>query len=279
MDTKAFSEIIHTLIHRSLCITWSTIASCGECGRENTISRMMALLTDPEAWLAFATLVALEVVLGIDNIVFISILADKLPQARRERIRRLGLALAMLMRLALLAMLAWLVGLTAPLFELSGHGFSGRDLVLIAGGLFLIYKSTTEIHELVQGGETHTAAAVRAAAAAILAQIVVVDMVFSLDSIITAVGMVDDLRIMAAAVIASVALMMAFAGSIGRFISARPTIKMLALAFLLMIGLVLVADGLGVHVPKGYVYFAMAFSVGVEMLNLRARRRKNRVSS
>ena len=233
----------------------------------------MALLTDPEAWLAFVTLVALEVVLGIDNIVFISILADKLPQARRERIRRIGLLLAMVMRLALLAILAWLVGLTAPLFELLGHGFSGRDLVLIAGGLFLIYKSTTEIHEVVQGGETHSAAAVRAAAA-ILAQIVVVDMVFSLDSIITAVGMVDDLRIMAAAVIASVALMMAFAGPIGRFISARPTIKMLALAFLLMIGLVLVADGLGVHVPKGYVYFAMAFSLLVEMLNLRVRRRK-----
>jgi len=234
----------------------------------------MALLIDPEAWLAFVTLVALEVVLGIDNIVFISILADKLPQARRERIRRIGLLLAMVMRLALLAILAWLVGLTAPLFELLGHGFSGRDLVLIAGGLFLIYKSTTEIHEVVQGGETHTAAAVRAAAAAILAQIVVVDMVFSLDSIITAVGMVDDLRIMAAAVIASVALMMAFAGPIGRFISTRPTIKMLALAFLLMIGLVLVADGLGVHVPKGYVYFAMAFSLLVEMLNLRVRRRK-----
>jgi predicted tellurium resistance membrane protein TerC len=230
----------------------------------------MALLTDPEAWLAFLTLVALEVVLGIDNIVFISILADKLPEARRERIRRVGLLLAMLMRLALLAILAWLVGLTEPLF----WRFSGRDLVLIAGGLFLIYKSTTEIHDLVQGGETHAAAAVRAAAAAILAQIVVVDAVFSLDSIITAVGMVDDLRIMVAAVIASVALMMVFAGPIGRYISARPTIKMLALAFLLMIGLVLVADGLGVHVPKGYVYFAMAFSVLVEMLNLKARRRK-----
>ncbi|HZS69322.1 MAG TPA: TerC family protein [Burkholderiales bacterium] len=230
----------------------------------------MALLTDPQAWLAFLTLVALEVVLGIDNIVFISILADKLPEAQRERIRRIGLLLAMLMRLALLAILAWLVGLTEPLI----YRFSGRDLVLLAGGLFLIYKSTTEIHELAQGGETHTAAAVRAAAAAILAQIVVVDAVFSLDSIITAVGMVDDLRIMVAAVVASVALMMVFAGPIGRFISARPTIKMLALAFLLMIGLVLVADGLGVHVPKGYVYFAMAFSVLVEMLNLRVRRRK-----
>lgn len=231
----------------------------------------MALLTDPQAWLAFVTLVALEVVLGIDNIVFISILADKLPPARRERIRRLGLLLAMVMRLALLAVLAWLVGLTAPLFTLFGHGFSGRDLVLLAGGLFLIYKSTTEIHELVTGGETGTSAAVRASASAVLMQIVLIDIVFSLDSIITAVGMVDDLRIMGAAVIASVGVMMVFAGPIGRFISARPTIKMLALAFLLMIGLVLVADGLGVHVPKGYVYFAMAFSVAVEMLNLRLR--------
>jgi predicted tellurium resistance membrane protein TerC len=234
----------------------------------------MALLTDPQAWLAFVTLVALEVVLGIDNIIFISILADKLPPARRERIRRVGLLLAMVMRLALLAILAWLVGLTKPLFTLFGHGFSGRDLVLIVGGLFLIYKSTTEIHEVVTGGETQTSATVRATAAAILAQIVLIDIVFSLDSIITAVGMVDDLRIMGAAVIASVGIMMVFAGPIGRFISARPTIKMLALAFLLMIGLVLVADGLGVHVPKGYVYFAMAFSVLVEMLNLRVRRGK-----
>jgi len=230
----------------------------------------MALLTDPAAWLAFVTLVALEVVLGIDNIVFIAILADKLPVARRERVRRIGLLLALVMRLALLAVLAWLVGLTAPLF----FRFSGRDLVLIVGGLFLIYKSTREIHDLMAGGETHRAATVRAATAAILAQIVLVDMVFSLDSIITAVGMVDDLRIMAAAVVVSVALMMVFAGPLARFISARPTLKMLALAFLLMIGLVLVADGLGVHVPKGYVYFAMAFSVLVEMLNLRARAKR-----
>src|SRR5690349_19462460 len=172
----------------------------------------MALLTDPEAWLAFVTLVALEVVLGIDNIIFISILADKLPSARRERIRRVGLLLAMVMRLALLAILAWLVGLTKPLFTLFGHGFSGRDLVLLAGGLFLIYKSTTEVHELVTGGETQTSATVRATAGAILLQIVLIDIVFSLDSIITAVGMVDDLRIMGAAVIASVGIMMVFAG-------------------------------------------------------------------
>ena len=233
----------------------------------------MELLTDPQAWLAFATLVALELVLGIDNIVFISILADKLPPARRDNIRRLGLLLAMVMRIALLAVLAWLVALTEPLFLLFGHGFSGRDLILIGGGLFLLYKSTTEIHQLLEGEEGEAAGAVRATVGAVLLQIVMIDIVFSLDSIITAVGMVDEIEIMVAAVIVSVGLMMVFAGPIGRFISVRPTIKMLALSFLLMIGLVLIADGLGVHVPKGYVYFAMAFSVAVEMLNLRLRRK------
>jgi predicted tellurium resistance membrane protein TerC len=233
----------------------------------------MELLTDPQAWLAFATLVALELVLGIDNIIFISILADKLPAARREAIRRVGLLLAMVMRIALLAVLAWLVGLTAPFFSVFGHGVSGRDLILIAGGLFLLYKSTTEIHQLMEGEEGEAAGAVRATVSAVLVQIVLIDMVFSLDSIITAVGMVDEIEIMVAAVVVSVGLMMLFAGPIGRFISTRPTIKMLALSFLLMIGLVLIADGLGVHVPKGYVYFAMAFSVLVEMLNLRLRRK------
>jgi len=232
----------------------------------------MELLTDPQAWLAFATLVALELVLGIDNIIFISILADKLPAARRENIRRLGLALAMLMRIALLAVLSWLIGLTQPLFSFGR--LSGRDLILIGGGLFLIYKSTTEIHQLLEGEEGEASSTVRATVASVLLQIVLIDIVFSLDSIITAVGMVDEIAIMVAAVIVSVGLMMVFAGPIGRFISARPTIKMLALAFLLMIGLVLIADGLGVHVPKGYVYFAMAFSVLVEMLNLRLRRKK-----
>jgi predicted tellurium resistance membrane protein TerC len=233
----------------------------------------MNLLADPQAWLAFVTLVALELVLGIDNIVFISILADKLPADRRDAVRRLGLLLAMLMRIVLLALLAWLVGLTAPLFEVLDRAVSGRDLILLGGGLFLLWKSTTEIHQLFQGEEGGGAGAATATVGAVLVQIAALDIVFSLDSIITAVGMVDEIEIMVAAVIVSVGLMMAFAGPVGRFISARPTLKMLALAFLLMIGLVLIADGLGVHVPKGYVYFAMAFSVLVEMLNLRVRRK------
>jgi predicted tellurium resistance membrane protein TerC len=233
----------------------------------------MELLAEPSVWLAFLTLTALEVVLGIDNVIFISILADKLPVERRERVRKIGLLLAMFMRIGLLALLFWLVGLTAPLFAVLGQEFSGRDLILIAGGLFLLYKSTSEIHQLLEGGEGGASAAVRATESAVLAQIVLIDLVFSVDSIITAVGMVDEIEVMIAAVIASVALMMAWAGAIGRFISARPTIKMLALAFLLMIGLVLIADGFGVHVPKGYVYFAMAFSVLVEMLNMRLRRK------
>ena len=233
----------------------------------------MELLSDPQAWLAFTTLVALELVLGIDNIIFISILADKLPPARRESIRRIGLVLAMVMRIALLAMLAWLVGMTEPLVSIFNQRISGRDMILIGGGLFLLWKSTSEIHQLLEGAEGEASSAVRATVAGVLTQIVLIDIVFSLDSIITAVGMVDEIRIMVAAVIVSVGLMMVFAGPIGRFISARPTIKMLALSFLLMIGLVLIADGLGVHVPKGYVYFAMAFSVAVEMLNLRLRRK------
>ena len=238
---------------------------------------MLALLSDPQAWLAFFTLTALELVLGIDNVVFISILVDKLPAARRTAARRLGLFLAMFMRIALLFALSWLVGLTEPLFKLLGHDISWRDLILIAGGLFLIWKSTGEIHQLITGEDGEEAAPAQATFGAILAQIVVIDIVFSLDSIITAVGMVDELAVMVAAVVVSVALMMVFAGAIGRFISARPTIKMLALAFLFMIGLVLIVDGFGIHVPKGYVYSAMAFSVLVEMLNLRMRRpRKSR---
>ena len=233
---------------------------------------MLALLSDPQAWLAFFTLTALELVLGIDNVVFISILVDKLPAARRTAARRLGLFLAMFMRIALLFALSWLVGLTEPLFKLLGHDISWRDLILIAGGLFLIWKSTGEIHQLITGEDGEEAAPAQATFGAILAQIVVIDIVFSLDSIITAVGMVDELAVMVAAVVTSVALMMVFAGAIGRFISARPTIKMLALAFLFMIGLVLIVDGFGIHVPKGYVYSAMAFSVLVEMLNLRMRR-------
>lgn len=235
----------------------------------------MDLLTDPQAWLAFLTLTALELVLGIDNVVFISILVDKLPQARRNAARKLGLFLAMFMRIGLLFVLSWLVGLTAPLFSVFAEEFSGRDLILISGGLFLIWKSTGEIHQLIQGESDGGAASPpRVTFGAILVQIILIDLVFSLDSIITAVGMVDELSIMVAAVVVSVALMMVYSGAIGRFISSRPTIKMLALAFLFMIGLVLIVDGFGIHVPKGYVYSAMAFSVLVEMLNLRMRRPK-----
>jgi predicted tellurium resistance membrane protein TerC len=234
---------------------------------------MMELLTDPQAWIAFATLTALELVLGIDNIIFISILVDKLPPARRELARRLGLAMAMLMRIGLLLLLAWIVGLVAPLFTVLGQAISGRDLILILGGLFLIWKSTTEIHHSLEGAEEQAQGAARATFAAVIVQIMLVDLVFSLDSIITAVGMVDDVRVMIAAVVASVALMMVFAGAIGRFVSDHPTIKMLALSFLVVVGVVLVAEGFDHHVPKGYVYFAMAFSVAVEMLNIRLRKR------
>jgi len=232
---------------------------------------MLELLTDPQAWIAFATLTALELVLGIDNIIFISILVDKLPPERREFTRRIGLGLAMFMRIALLVTLAWIVGLTAPLFSVLGEEISGRDVILIVGGLFLIWKATGEIHGLMEGEEEEREGRVAATFAGVLAQIAIVDLVFSLDSIITAVGMVDQIPVMIAAVVASVALMMLFAGPIGRFVSRHPTVKMLALSFLIMVGMALVADGLDFHVPKGYLYFAMAFSVGVEMLNLRMR--------
>ncbi len=234
---------------------------------------MLELLTDPQAWIAFATLTALELVLGIDNIIFISILVDKLPMERREFARRIGLFMAMFMRIGLLLMLAWIVGLVQPLFSVMGQDISGRDLILILGGLFLIWKSTVEIHQSLEGEEQHAAGAAKATFSAVIMQIMLVDLVFSLDSIITAVGMVDNVVVMIAAVIASVALMMVFAGPIGRFVSDHPTIKMLALSFLLVVGSVLVAEGFDHHVPKGYVYFAMAFSVAVEMLNIRLRRR------
>ncbi len=234
---------------------------------------MIELLTDPQAWLAFLTLTALELVLGIDNVIFISILVDKLPPARREFARKIGLFLAMFMRIGLLFLLSWLVGLTAPLFSVAGQALSGRDLILVGGGVFLLWKSTKEVHQLLEGVEGEASSAVQATFSAIILQIILIDLVFSLDSIITAVGMVDEVAIMIAAVVVSVLLMMAFAGTIGRFVSAHPTIKMLALAFLFVIGVVLVADGFGHHIPKGYVYFAMAFSVGVEALNIRMRKR------
>ena len=234
---------------------------------------MMELLTNPQTWIAFATLTLLELVLGIDNIIFISILVDKLPKEKREFARRIGLFMAMFMRIGLLLVLAWIVGLVTPLFSVFGMEISGRDLILILGGMFLIWKSTTEIHQSMEGEEEHGSSAVKATFAAVILQIMVIDLVFSLDSIITAVGMVDDVRVMIAAVIASVGLMMLFAGPIGRFVSDHPTIKMLALSFLVVVGVVLVAEGFDHHVPKGYVYFAMAFSLGVEVLNIRMRKR------
>ncbi|HMN83693.1 MAG TPA: TerC family protein [Burkholderiaceae bacterium] len=238
---------------------------------------MLELLTDPQAWIALATLTALELVLGIDNIVFISILVDRLPPERQVLARRLGLMLAMVMRIGLLLVLSWIIGLTAPLFTVLAQEISGRDLILIAGGLFLLWKSTAEIHNSLEGEEEHGKPAVRASFGSVLLQIMIIDLVFSLDSIITAVGMVDELPVMVAAVVLSVGLMMVFAGAIGRFVSEHPTVKMLALSFLVVVGVVLVAEGFDHHVPKGYVYFAMAFSVAVEMLNIRVRRRSKRV--
>jgi predicted tellurium resistance membrane protein TerC len=237
----------------------------------------MELLTDPQAWMAFATLTALELVLGIDNIIFISILVDKLPPEKRELARRIGLFMAMFMRIGLLLLLSIIVGLVEPLFTAFGRDISGRDLILILGGLFLIWKSTGEIHQSLEGEEEHASSAAANTMSAVILQIMVIDLVFSLDSIITAVGMVDEVAIMIAAVITSVGLMMLFAKSIGEFVSNHPTIKMLALAFLVVVGVVLMAEGLGHHVPKGYIYFAMAFSLGVELLNIRFRKRAKTV--
>ena len=236
---------------------------------------MPAVLLDPQTWLSLITLTLLEIVLGIDNLIFIAILAGKLPPAEQGRARTLGLALALISRLALLGTIFWLAGLTEPLFYVFGQDFSGKDLVLIAGGVFLLWKSVQEIHGLLEGGE---AAAVRASGGTTLGrvifQIVLIDIVFSLDSVITAVGLVRQIGVMIAAVVISLAIMLLAAGRISDFVNRHPTIKMLALAFLLLIGAVLVADGFGQHWNKGYLYFAMAFAVGVEMLNLRARRKK-----
>lgn len=236
----------------------------------------MELLTDPKMWMALATLTLLELVLGIDNIIFISILVSKLPRDKQEMARRIGLFMAMFLRIALLLLLSYIIGLVEPLFSLMGQAFSGRDLILLAGGLFLIWKSTGEIHQSLEGEDEDHAANVKPKVnlAATIAQIIVIDLVFSLDSIITAVGMVDDVRIMIAAVVISLGLMMLFARSIGEFVDAHPSIKMLALSFLVVVGVVLVAEGFGHHVPKGYIYFAMAFSFGVELLNIRFRKSK-----
>jgi predicted tellurium resistance membrane protein TerC len=233
----------------------------------------MGWLTDPQTWLALATLTALEIVLGIDNIIFISILAGKLPRHQQEKARITGLGLAMITRIALLFSLTWLMGLTAPLFSMLGRDISGRDIILIAGGLFLLGKSTMEIHEKLEGEEGHSSSRAAASFASVLVQIMLLDIVFSLDSIITALGMANRLAVMVAAVVLAVGFMMFFSGAISAFVDRHPTIKMLALSFLILIGVALIGDGFGMHIPKGYIYFAMAFSVMVEMLNLRLRGR------
>lgn len=234
----------------------------------------MEILTNPQTWIAFTTLFALELVLGIDNVIFISILAGKLPKDQQQKARMMGLGLAVFTRVLLLLSLSWIIGLTAPLFSVLEHEISGRDLILILGGLFLIIKSTMEIHHKLEGVEGSQSNSVAHSFKAVILQILLLDIVFSLDSVITAVGMVSQISVMIAAVIASTAVMIFSAKSISDFVDSHPSLKVLALSFLLMIGFTLIVEGMEVHIPKGYVYFAMAFSIGVEMLNIRMRKKQ-----
>jgi predicted tellurium resistance membrane protein TerC len=234
----------------------------------------MSWISDPQAWIAFATLLLLEVVLGIDNVVFISILSSKLPTAQQARARLVGLGLAMFLRIALLVSIAWVIGLTAPLFTVLSQEISGRDIILIVGGLFLIAKSTHEIHQKLEGEEGGSSARVAPTFVSVIVQILLLDAVFSLDSVITAVGLVQEIGIMITAIVAAVIFMMIFAGPVSGFVERHPTVKMLALSFLLLIGVTLMVEGFDGHVPKGYIYFAMAFSMFVEMLNMRVRKTK-----
>lgn len=238
----------------------------------------MDWLFTPEALLALGTLTLLEVVLGIDNLVFLTILAGKLPEGQQPRARRLGLGLALMMRILLLLVIGWIIGLTAPLFEVLGQEISGRDIILLVGGLFLLAKSTTEIHHKLEGGHSVGAKATQATFGAVLVQIALMDMIFSLDSVITAVGMANDVRVMIIAVTIAMGVMLAFAEPLGRFVKNHPTVQMLALSFLLLIGFTLIGEGLEMHVPKGYIYFAMGFSVFVEMMNQRIRKGREAVS-
>ena len=231
----------------------------------------MELLSDPQAWLAFATLTALEIVLGIDNIIFISILVGRLPKNVQQRARTIGLALAMITRILLLLSITWVMSLSADLFSVGSLGISGRDVILIGGGLFLLAKSTLEIHSGLEGEEQHHEAKIRATFTSVIVQIAIIDIVFSLDSVITAVGMADHVEVMIAAVVVAVIVMMFLGGPIGDFVDRHPTIKMLALSFLILIGVMLVGEAFGQHIDKGYIYFAMAFSLGVEFINMRLR--------
>jgi len=232
----------------------------------------MDWITDPQAWIAFATLTALEIVLGVDNVVFISILAGKLPAEQREKARRLGLGLAMFVRILLLLSIAWVIRLTSPLFSVLNQEISGRDLILLLGGLFLLAKSTHEMHGQLEGEEGHSSGGVAASFTSVIIQILLLDIIFSLDSVITAVGMADDIGVMISAVIVAVGFMLVFSGAVSRFVDKHPTIKMLALSFLLLIGVSLVGEALEFHIPKGYIYFAMAFSLFVEVLNIKLRK-------
>ena len=233
---------------------------------------MLELISQPETWISLATLSAMEIVLGIDNIVFIAILVAKLPASQQKKARQVGLGLAMFMRIALLASLAWIVKLTAPLFSVWGHEVSGRDLILLLGGLFLIAKATFEIHDKLEGETGHAAARVAPTFASVIVQILLLDIVFSLDSVITAVGMASQLWVMVTAMVIAVGVMLVFAGAVGDFVERHPSIKILALSFLILIGVMLTAESFGKHVEKGYIYFAMAFSLGVELLNMRLRK-------
>jgi predicted tellurium resistance membrane protein TerC len=237
----------------------------------------MEWISDPQAWIAFLTLVALEIVLGIDNIIFISILSGKLPAEQQARARYLGLGLALILRVILLFSLSWVIGLTAPLFTVLNQAISGRDLILLAGGLFLMGKATFEVHDSLEGEHGHASRTVGASFVSIIIQILLLDAVFSLDSVITAIGMVEEVGIMISAVVVAIAFMMFFAAPVGNFVSRHPTIKMLALSFLLLIGMTLIVEAFDVHVPKGYIYFAMGFSVFVEFLNMRLRKKSKPV--
>ncbi|MCC0057532.1 MAG: TerC family protein [Rhodobiaceae bacterium] len=236
---------------------------------------MAALVSDPAAWAALLTLTAMEIVLGIDNIVFISVLVARLPESEARRARAIGLGMALVFRLLLLLALTWLIGLTAPLFSIFGEAISWRDIILIAGGLFLLIKGTLEIHHGIEDSDNASKNGAKAAVGAIIVQIAVIDLVFSVDSIVTAIGMAEHIEIMVLAVIIAIGVMYIAAAPVSRFISQHPTTKMLALSFLLLIGVALIADGIGFHIPRGYIYFAMAFSAGVEVINVVARRRRS----